>query len=66
MRRDAIFYKLFQQFPPLLFELLKHSPNNAQNYLFDSLKKKCRLVGAIAKPNKSLYVLSFILQPNLY
>ncbi|ALF52020.1 hypothetical protein ACX27_02795 [Nostoc piscinale CENA21] len=40
MRRDSIFYKLFQKFPPLLFELLKHPPNNAQNYLFDSVTLK--------------------------
>ncbi|MBD1865788.1 DUF2887 domain-containing protein [Cyanobacteria bacterium FACHB-471] len=29
MRRDSIFYKLFQQSPTLLFELLSHPPANA-------------------------------------
>ncbi|WP_103123704.1 DUF2887 domain-containing protein [Nostoc cycadae] len=33
-RRDSIFYKLLQQFLPLLFELLKHSPTNAESYIF--------------------------------
>jgi predicted transposase YdaD len=35
MRRDSIFYRLFQQFPALLFELLPHPPANATNYRFD-------------------------------
>ena len=36
MRRDSIFYKLFQQYPPLLFELLTNPPENASEYTFDS------------------------------
>ncbi|MBD2593268.1 Rpn family recombination-promoting nuclease/putative transposase [Nostoc spongiaeforme FACHB-130] len=40
MRRDSIFYKLFQQSPSLLFELLTNTPNNAGAYRFDSVAVK--------------------------
>jgi predicted transposase YdaD len=40
MRRDSIFYKLFQQSPSLLFELLTNTPTNAQAYRFDSVAIK--------------------------
>lgn len=40
MRRDSIFYRLFQQSPELLFELLKDPPPNAQDYRFDSVAVK--------------------------
>jgi predicted transposase/invertase (TIGR01784 family) len=40
MRRDSIFYKLFQQFPPLLFQLLPISPASANEYRFDSVAIK--------------------------
>jgi predicted transposase/invertase (TIGR01784 family) len=40
MRRDSIFYQLFQQSPMLLFELLDSPPINAQNYRFDSVAVK--------------------------
>ncbi|MEH1923421.1 Rpn family recombination-promoting nuclease/putative transposase [Nostoc sp.] len=40
MRRDSIFYKLFQQSPSLLFELLTNPPANADNYRFDSVAVK--------------------------
>jgi len=40
MRRDSIFYKLFQQFPPLLFQLLPTPPPNVNNYRFDSVAVK--------------------------
>ncbi len=40
MRRDSIFYKLFQQSPTLLFELLSNPPNNADSYRFDSVAVK--------------------------
>jgi predicted transposase/invertase (TIGR01784 family) len=39
-RRDSIFYKLFQQSPTLLFELLATTPANAINYRFDSVSVK--------------------------
>jgi predicted transposase/invertase (TIGR01784 family) len=40
MRRDSIFYKLFQQSPTLLFELLTNPPINADAYRFDSVAVK--------------------------
>ncbi len=40
MRRDSIFYKLFQQSPTLLFELLTNPPDNAHEYRFDSVAVK--------------------------
>lgn len=40
MRRDTIFYKLFQQSPTLLFQLLTNTPINAQGYRFDSVAVK--------------------------
>lgn len=40
MRRDTIFYKLFQQSPSLLFELLANPPANADEYRFDSVAVK--------------------------
>ena len=40
MRRDSIFYKLFQQSPTLLFELLTNPPANADGYRFDSVAVK--------------------------
>ncbi|BCL34425.1 Rpn family recombination-promoting nuclease/putative transposase [Nostoc sp. MS1] len=40
MRRDSIFYKLFQQCPTLLFELLTNRPPNADAYRFDSVAVK--------------------------
>jgi predicted transposase/invertase (TIGR01784 family) len=40
MRRDSIFYNLFQQYPSLLFELLTDPPINAQSYRFDSIAVK--------------------------
>ncbi|MCC5639875.1 Rpn family recombination-promoting nuclease/putative transposase [Nostoc sp. CHAB 5844] len=40
MRRDSIFYKLFQQSPTLLFELLTNPPINAGEYKFDSVAVK--------------------------
>ncbi len=40
MRRDSIFYALFQQSPTLLFELLENPPENASAYRFDSVAVK--------------------------
>jgi predicted transposase/invertase (TIGR01784 family) len=40
MRRDSIFFRLFQQAPTLLFELLDHPPDNASRYRFDSVAVK--------------------------
>ncbi|MDD1414303.1 Rpn family recombination-promoting nuclease/putative transposase [Dolichospermum sp. ST_con] len=40
MRRDSIFYYLFQKYPTILFELLENPPANAVNYRFDSVAVK--------------------------
>ncbi|MFM7369705.1 MAG: DUF2887 domain-containing protein, partial [Sphaerospermopsis kisseleviana] len=40
MRRDSIFYKLFQQYPSVLFQLLDKLPKNADAYRFDSVAVK--------------------------
>jgi predicted transposase/invertase (TIGR01784 family) len=40
MRRDSIFYKLFSQFPDLLFELMMDPPPNSVGYQFESVEVK--------------------------
>ena len=40
MKRDAIFYKIFKQFPSLLFMLLDQPPEQAQGYRFESIEVK--------------------------
>ncbi|EDX85686.1 hypothetical protein S7335_3389 [Synechococcus sp. PCC 7335] len=35
MRRDSIFFHLFQQYPQLLFDLLPTPPDNAADYNHD-------------------------------
>ncbi len=40
MRRDTIFFQLFQQFPTLLFELVPQPPDRADEYIFDSIEVK--------------------------
>lgn len=40
MRRDTIFYKLFQTSPTLLFDLLGTTPTYADQYRFDSVAIK--------------------------
>ncbi len=40
MRRDSIFYKLFQQSPELLFQLLEQVPDNPEAYRFNSVAVK--------------------------
>jgi predicted transposase/invertase (TIGR01784 family) len=40
MRRDPIFYQMFQRFPSLLFDLIGDHPRNADDYRFDSVAVK--------------------------
>jgi predicted transposase/invertase (TIGR01784 family) len=40
MRRDSIFYRLFQENPSLLFELVSATPINPTEYSFDSVEIK--------------------------
>jgi predicted transposase/invertase (TIGR01784 family) len=56
MRRDSIFYQLFRQLPTLLFELIPHPPDNAEQYIFDSLEVKetaFRIDGVFIPPSPS-------------
>lgn len=40
MRRDPIFYQMFQRYPVLLFDLIGNRPDNAADYRFDSVAVK--------------------------
>lgn len=40
MKRDALFYKIFQEFPELLFQLTGDPPKNAAEYRFNSVEVK--------------------------
>jgi predicted transposase/invertase (TIGR01784 family) len=56
MRRDSIFFRLFQQFPALLFELLDDPPENADRYRFDSVavkETKFEIDGVFLPPSRS-------------
>jgi predicted transposase/invertase (TIGR01784 family) len=56
MRRDTIFYKIFQQSPTLLFELLPQPPERAGEYIFDSVEVKetsFRMDGVFVPPDPS-------------
>ena len=56
MRRDTIFYQLFQQSPNLLFELLPQPPENAARYTFKAVEVKetgFRMDGVFLPPDVS-------------
>jgi predicted transposase/invertase (TIGR01784 family) len=56
MRRDTIFYQLFQQSPTLLFELLPQPPENAARYTFEAVEVKetgFRMDGVFLPPDVS-------------
>ena len=40
MRRDTLFYRIFKEFPGLLFELTGNPPKNAAGYRFNSVEVK--------------------------
>ena len=57
MRRDTIFYKLFKQFPGLLFELVDQPPPEAAGYQFESVEVKetaFRIDGVFLPPDNAL------------
>lgn len=57
MRRDTIFYRLFQQSPELLFELLENKPENPKAYRFDSVavkEPKFEIDGVFLPPESEL------------
>ncbi len=54
MRRDTIFYQLFQQSPTLLFELLTQPPERAAQYIFEAIEVKetaFRMDGVFSPPD---------------
>jgi predicted transposase/invertase (TIGR01784 family) len=56
MRRDTIFYQIFQQSPTLLFDLLTQPPERADEYIFDSVEVKetsFRMDGVFMPPDPS-------------
>jgi predicted transposase/invertase (TIGR01784 family) len=56
MRRDSIFYKLFSQFPDLLFELMPEPPPHAIGYQFESIEVKetaFRIDGVFLPPDNA-------------
>jgi predicted transposase/invertase (TIGR01784 family) len=56
MRRDTIFYQLFRQLPALLFDLISYPPQNANQYIFDSVEVKetaFRIDGVFIPPDAS-------------
>jgi predicted transposase/invertase (TIGR01784 family) len=72
MRRDPIFYSLFQRRPQLLFELTGLSPENAQGYRFDSVavkEPKFEIDGVFLPPESSRGPIFFVevqFQPDPY
>ncbi|MGK7943918.1 MAG: Rpn family recombination-promoting nuclease/putative transposase [Microcystaceae cyanobacterium] len=62
MKTDTIFYRLFQSFPGVFFELIQLPTTEANNYRFDSVEVKqlsFRIDGVFLpqakKPDKSIY-----------
>jgi predicted transposase/invertase (TIGR01784 family) len=56
MRRDSIFYQLFRQSPPLLFELLPQPPTRLEEYRFEAIEIKetgFRIDGVFLPPEPS-------------
>lgn len=57
VKRDAIFYAIFQRFPSLLFALVKQPPTSAQAYRFESVEIKeptFRIDGVFLPPADAL------------
>ena len=56
MKRDTIFYQIFQQSPQLLFDLLPQPPASTQGYNFESIEIKeasFRIDGVLMPPDPS-------------
>jgi predicted transposase/invertase (TIGR01784 family) len=71
VRRDAIYYQIFQRFPSLLFTLLEQPPEQAQAYRFESVEVKeptFRIDGVFLPPEdaspKVIYFAEFQFQPD--
>jgi predicted transposase/invertase (TIGR01784 family) len=73
VKTDNIFYRLFQTYPPFLFELINTNPETTKLYQFASVEVKqvsFRIDGVFipTQPNYPLYFLEvqFQLDPNFY
>jgi predicted transposase/invertase (TIGR01784 family) len=71
VKRDAIFYQIFQRFPSLLFTLVDHPPEQARDYRFESIEVKepnFRIDGVFLPPEdaspKVVYFAEFQFQPD--
>ncbi len=71
MRRDTLFYRIFKEFPGLLFELIGNSPENAAGYRFSSVEVKeptFRIDGVFEPPvldgTGKLYLAEVQMQPD--
>ena len=69
MKRDSLFYRIFQQNPMLLFDLLQIHPIDASEYQFDSVEIKqtsFRIDGVLLPPNAAgvAYVVEVQFQPD--
>ena len=56
MKRDTIFYRIFQQSPVLLFDLMPFLPENSLRYTFESVEVKeasFRIDGVLTPPDPS-------------
>lgn len=70
MKRDTIFYRIFQQSPTLLLDLLPTPPPNSEGYRFESIEVKetsFRIDGVLVPPNHHGTVLfsEIQMQPDL-
>ncbi len=71
MKTDSIFYRLFQEFPSIFFELIGRSPDEAADYQFSSREVKqlaFRMDGLFLpradEPNKPFYLVEVQFQPD--
>jgi predicted transposase/invertase (TIGR01784 family) len=65
MRRDTIFYKLFKQFPGLLFDLVDEPPPAAEKYQFESVEVKetaFRIDGVFLPPDDAVSKVVFFVE----
>jgi predicted transposase/invertase (TIGR01784 family) len=65
MRRDSIFYKLFKQFPGLLFDLVDEPPAEAERYQFESVEVKetaFRIDGVFLPPDDAVSKVVFFVE----
>jgi predicted transposase/invertase (TIGR01784 family) len=62
MKRDHIFFKIFQQNPSLLFEFVDNKPLEANNYTFESVTLKeteFRIDGVFLPPDNATNKVAF-------